>query len=214
MTDAGGAERKEVSAINPSWTLDPGFVASPGATERSTSSAERVAMRCPECGGLAEHDPVDAVGWFNHVPTCKHALRPQVNRPDPIPAPNETVEAIARRLWSEWREANGFPGLTFGLGTVGSEAWPRAIQDLLARILAALAAESRHVANWHQAFCESETVLAAERQRVAALEQALREMVGSGITLDDARLDYVTMQVDRTALDVARAILAPPKETP
>jgi hypothetical protein len=54
--------------------------------------------------------------------------------------------------------------------------------------------------------CTPVNSLATNSMRVAELEAALRELVISPIDFDDARISYVSMQVDRNALEAARAL--------
>jgi hypothetical protein len=48
----------------------------------------------------------------------------------------------------------------------------------------------------------------ANEKKIARLKEALRELVISPIGFDDSRISYVSMQVDRNALEVARAALS------
>ena len=55
------------------------------------------------------------------------------------------------------------------------------------------------------AMCASERN--ALRTRLARAKELLREVVGSGVTCDDARLDYKVMQIDNVTLKAIEAFL-------
>lgn len=57
-------------------------------------------------------------------------------------------------------------------------------------------------------------VYTAACPRIIALEEALRDLLAFGVVLDDPRLGYLEVQMDRVSVDQARAVLSEIRTTP
>ena len=60
---------------------------------------------------------------------------------------------------------------------------------------------------WHRSV-QREEMRDAAKAELRDLLEACRELIGSGVELDDARIGYVVVQIDRATLEFAREAIA------
>ena len=112
------------------------------------------------------------------------------------------VEEIARetvRAWEiAWREPDEYLSRKDGGGEY---------EDLIDRVAVALTAERQRAETVGQDIFALLLAIKRRNERIDALEAALLHVIGSSFELNDARIGYVTLQVDRGDLGHARALL-------